>query len=236
MSVGVNACPGCGRSLQGGRFAACPSCGFNLKTGTYGPSQAIATGSRQTTTAAHPPFQGSPIATPCHPTQPLVPTTQGSMARLHLRSALFSFVGRLNRAPFILLSIACMFVFYGSILIIGICIEISHDSTAPLMFFFTTLIALFIFNVWASLALVVKRLHDLNLSGAHMIWIFLFSIFMTILSPFIVYSWGVVFIGLGVLINCGIMLWLSCTPGTNGHNKYGPPRLLVPGIAPIHTP
>jgi uncharacterized membrane protein YhaH (DUF805 family) len=236
VSVGVNACPGCGRSLQGGRFAACPGCGFVLKAGTYGPSQATAAGSPQTNTTAHPPFQGSSIATPRHPTQQLVPTTQGTMPSLHLRSDLFSFVGRIHRASFILLSIACAVIFYVLIILIGICIEISDQFTAPFIFFFAALIALFIFNVWASIALGVKRLHDLNLSGAHMIWIYLLNVFIGLLSPFIIFSWGVVLVMLGALLSCGIMLWLSCTPGTNGDNKYGPPRLLVPGIAPIHTP
>ena len=236
MSVGVNACPGCGRSLQGGRFAACPGCGFDLKTGTPGPSQAIAAGSPRTSTTARPPFQGSQLAAPRNPTQQLAPTTPSAMPPLQLRTALFSFVGRINRAPFIFFSIASTVIFYGSILLIGIGLERYSRFTVPVIFFVALLIALFVSNVWASLALGVKRLHDLNLSGAHMIWIYLFSIFTGTLSTFIIYSWGVVCVILGALISCGIMLWLWCTPGTNGHNKYGPPRLLVPVIAPINTP
>lgn len=64
----------------------------------------------------------------------------------------------------------------------------------------------------------MKRLHDMDMNGAHYFWIFTVS-GMAGIMPVV-----------GTLASLGIGAWLCCTPGTDGANRFGQPRLSPPGF------
>jgi uncharacterized membrane protein YhaH (DUF805 family) len=148
-------------------------------------------------------------------------------APMTLAQKLFSFRGRLNRAAYIGLTLLCAAaVGVGIRIAIGIGAS-GHGSRGPIIIAVSLAIPLMIVGYWAGAALCAKKLHDLNLSGAHVIWIYLFGIgasAITFLAP----VWITV---LFYIADVGILLWLWCTPGTNGPNCYGPPRVYIAGVA-----
>ena len=83
--------------------------------------------------------------------------------------------------------------------------------------------------VWAGIALGVKRLHDMDMSGAHLIWVYLDPVVAgALLDPVRTHL-------LGMVMWLGVTLWLWCTPGTNGANRFGEPRVLISGMAQTAT-
>jgi uncharacterized membrane protein YhaH (DUF805 family) len=108
---------------------------------------------------------------------------------IDLRWLLFSFEGRINRKPFWIynLSILALFIIFG--LLFGTDITMQSDDESwifPLIF------------LWPSLAVQIKRWHDLNKSG----WYMLIN-----LIPIIGPIWTFVHTGF--------------IPGTSGKNRYG---------------
>jgi uncharacterized membrane protein YhaH (DUF805 family) len=72
-----------------------------------------------------------------------------------------------------------------------------------------------ILSAWGSLALTVKRLHDMGMTGAHILWI----------TPiaFVSYEAGEAAHSLvPKLVGVCIALWLLFAPGQAEDNEYGP--------------
>ena len=80
------------------------------------------------------------------------------------------------------------------------------------------ILALSVLAAWWMLAMItVKRLHDIGVSGLHLLWIVpLQTLEDTKLLP-----WPMRVIA--GLCSLGITLWLLCKRGTEGVNAYGPP-------------
>jgi len=81
-----------------------------------------------------------------------------------LRWLFFSFKGRIARQSFIL---GFLFLLFPQILVVIQMIR-ADDAGKPevLAFWFLVLLGLLLVSFWSSLALAVKRLHDLSLPGA----------------------------------------------------------------------
>jgi len=72
--------------------------------------------------------------------------------------------------------------------------------------------------IWGGIALSVKRLHDLDMSGWHYVWM--------ILAPGMLQGFGKVFeipmlSIVGGLISLGVWIYLQFWPGTPGSNRFG---------------
>jgi uncharacterized membrane protein YhaH (DUF805 family) len=143
--------------------------------------------------------------------------------------ALFSFYGRLARLPFFWCVVLVNVVLFVPVVIA----MVENQASLPddLIYAFAIVLmqgsqtanlvgaVLLIPVTWVSLAIAVKRLHDLGMTGAHVIWITAISIgsaagFFT--SP----GTGV---GLAIsLVSFSILLWLLFAPGQPYENEYGP--------------
>lgn len=74
--------------------------------------------------------------------------------------------------------------------------------------------------IWNTIALTVKRLHDLGLSGANAVWVLGLNVGGSVVgqaSEELAIAFGLASIGVG--------LWLLLTPGQPLTNEYGP----IPG-------
>ena len=126
------------------------------------------------------------------------------MFKAYVRYADFS--GRSDRAEFWLFA---LFIFLGTLLVefaFGLADAIAGD--APGLIFLSGVVLWLLANFVPSLAVSVRRLHDIDRSG----W------------------WALIaFIpGLGALA----LLIMHLLPGTDGPNRFGPPNSPAPDLAP----
>jgi len=142
------------------------------------------------------------------------------------KTALFSFEGRLRRSHF----------WIGWLICLGIGVV---AGWIPLIGFIISLGL-----IWPNLAITVKRLHDMGLTGwlaaipfvANIVGVVMMfvsvgaSVFMNAAAlenedpAAIMALIGPMFgiIGILVLVNLGFLLWIGLTEGKPGPNKYGP--------------
>jgi uncharacterized membrane protein YhaH (DUF805 family) len=160
------------------------------------------------------------------------------MSNIDWGHLLFGFRGRANRAKWWLAVLVSA--------IIGVAASIVSGVTSDTVGAIVTLIA-FIPQLWISLAASVKRLHDLNRTGAWLILFYLGPVVLLVMFFFIV---GIdalatlmsdkpldsaiaarvgitgAIVGLLVLI-LGVwsFIWFGCLRGSVGPNQYGPDPL-----------
>jgi uncharacterized membrane protein YhaH (DUF805 family) len=138
-----------------------------------------------------------------------------------LKQILFGFGGRLGRLAYFGYSILAMLVL--ALVLGGAIATIYTGGSGATVIATVLIIAAVIGAIWCGLALVVKRLHDLNLAGVHAIWIYGVGFAGGLVqeaSP----ALGILF---GIASTC-IYLWLVFGPGTAGSNQYGANPAAVP--------
>jgi uncharacterized membrane protein YhaH (DUF805 family) len=83
-------------------------------------------------------------------------------------------------------------------------------------------------NLWSGFALTVKRLHDLDMAGAHAIWITAIEISALALtvSAYIATASGPLTVVVWIAV-VAARLWLIFTRGSIGANRYGPSRVMA---------
>jgi uncharacterized membrane protein YhaH (DUF805 family) len=136
--------------------------------------------------------------------------------------ALFGFEGRLARLPYF--GYGLLLAILGLVPVrIGIALGDGGALEASLI------LAGLISAVWGVVAITIKRLHDMGMSGAHAFWISTISLISIAphrslrMDPGFAWSmWA---------IECGIVLWLLLAPGQPEDNQYGP----VPGTTDTLT-
>ena len=138
-------------------------------------------------------------------------------------SLLFSFTGRVNRAPYWLATIGLI---AAVLVVVMIAFTVAGRSAIAIIVAGVA----FLLLIWVTLALITKRLHDRNKSAW---WLLLFYILPGILPA----------LGLGNdsanvilgLVSTGISIWafveIGCLRGTAGPNSYGADPLQVRGTA-----
>ena len=124
-----------------------------------------------------------------------------------------SFRGRLARLPYFIrgiqVGIAAIVVFFASIPLFA------QGSRALWWAGLALVVAAIACIGVGTLSLIVRRLHDLGLSGYHAIWVAAAELGWSLLS----YAPGTVqFVALPLL---GILLWLQFYPGNAGDNRFG---------------
>lgn len=141
---------------------------------------------------------------------------------------LFSFRGRLNRAPYWIIGLCYVAVLLG-LGIIGFLIGLDRGLQEPTLAVVILLIAYVVIYVgflYSAVAVAVKRLHDRNKSGW---WILLFYFVPGILTSGGEASGDVAIRAILSLIGAAISIWalieLGFLRGTRGPNYYGPDPL-----------
>jgi uncharacterized membrane protein YhaH (DUF805 family) len=136
-------------------------------------------------------------------------------------TVLFSFTGRLNRAPYWLASLVAIVV--AVLICVGIAVAIHRAIPAMVMLFLPVFVAL----TWITLALSIKRLHDRDKSAW---WILMFYFAPSMLQA-IGQDTGSTRSILMSLVGTGISIWgfveLGFLRGTAGQNSYGADPLQV---------
>jgi uncharacterized membrane protein YhaH (DUF805 family) len=135
-----------------------------------------------------------------------------------IRQVLFSFNGRLNRLPFFgysVLAVVALFVVIG----LGVTLCFSKEVTGVILGS-VVMLAGFPVAVWSVYALLVKRLHDLDMSGLHAIWFYLLGI-----APSAFATEAPVLAAICGLAQFGFSLYFLFAPGTVGQNRFGQPRV-----------
>jgi uncharacterized membrane protein YhaH (DUF805 family) len=152
---------------------------------------------------------------------------------------LFSFSGRINRAKWWLSILATLII----AIVVGIITAVVHSDGLALVL---NLIYL-VLSIWISLAAGAKRLHDLNRTGAWLVFFIGAPMVLTIIivamagaavgtailsgqqpSPEDIMRVGGILSIFGlVMLAIGIwyLVWFGCLRGTVGANNYGPDPL-----------
>lgn len=133
-----------------------------------------------------------------------------------MKFAFFDFHGRMARLPYFGYSLlAALFLFIS--IMVGILVVAGGDGAGVgvLLGGLVVLVG-FGFGLTASVAITIKRLHDIGLTGLHCIWIYMISLAGGAFPSDSV---------MGVLANVaaiGVGLWLLFAPGQKADNDYGP--------------
>lgn len=147
-------------------------------------------------------------------------------AIMDLKSLLFSFDGRINRAKWWL----AVLIYVIAAIVVTI---IASIVTA-----IVPIVGIVLFVIYGIVALIsgiavgVKRLHDRGKSG---LWLLVFYLVPGALSGIGMFSGSEAIYMLLSLIGTGISIWmlveLGCLRGTVGPNEYGPDPLEGTGVA-----
>ncbi len=143
---------------------------------------------------------------------------------MDLKSLLFSFRGRINRARY--WWVAFIYIIAWAILV-GVMTFFAafHDSpdtsmVTPAIFGIGAILGLI--GTWSSFAVVAKRLHDLDMSAW---WILPYVFGPAIISSIASETSGIIF-GILTIANLAICVWfivqLGFIRGTAGPNRFGP--------------
>jgi uncharacterized membrane protein YhaH (DUF805 family) len=136
---------------------------------------------------------------------------------------LFGFTGRIARLPYFGYSILVGILFIATMVAGGVMIAAvagGQGRGGAALLGLLVIACGFIAFLWAGVALMVKRLHDLGMSGLHAIWIY--AVHMG--GSLVAHQSPALAILLYLAAFC-IALWLWFGPGQPAANEYGP----VPG-------
>src|SRR5258708_36250828 len=155
-----------------------------------------------------------------------------------LRSFLFGFEGRINRAKLWLVAlislIATMFIMMQSLFALADSLSGGAPATIasllPILFY-AIACPLFAISQWIFAAVTIKRLHDRNKSGWWIIPFYVLPILLPEVAGGLGQSYLAFFLGLVAFI---LSIWsfveMFCLRGTRGPNRLGPDPL-----APDHS-
>ena len=136
-----------------------------------------------------------------------------------LTQLLFSFSGRINRAPHWAGTVSLIGILLVLAVIIGAATQIFGPAILILLVIF------YIPALWIGLALGAKRLHDRNKSAW---WLLVFYLVPAILQGVGQQTGdvaGLILLVAGVAISIWAFIELGCLRGTVGPNQYGPDPL-----------
>ena len=111
---------------------------------------------------------------------------------MNVKEILFSFKGRINRAKFLIYMFFIQLLFIMFVFLIYYFYKYNLSIVSEILSIVAS-----IFGIWTSLALYIKRWHDLDKSGW---WILLIFI---------------------PIINLLVFIYLSIKKGTEGSNRFG---------------
>ena len=134
-----------------------------------------------------------------------------------LRYALFGFRGRLDRLSWLGWQVVSLLIGLVVAGVGGVMLAAGntthHANTGVGL---AVLVLGTIWLVWSSVALGAKRLHDMNLSGLHLVWIC-----ALVLAPAVLAPWWWAAGAVCGLLGLAIGLGMACRPGDVGINRFG---------------
>lgn len=213
----LQTCPNCRRAMQGGRFNACPACG-------YDPARQEPQVSRPASAAVSPNAVAQVV-----PSSTQTANNSKTMLgeRFELKHALFRFDGRINRFAFNIIYMSLIVSTFITAFVAVYTTGVSPKDRSIIYAVWSIAAAAILLSLYCGLSLTIKRLHDLDMSGIHTIWIY----FIGVLPIAMANSTSGVASPFFNLIQIGIFLWLMCARGTNGPNRYGPPKVTFPPVS-----
>jgi uncharacterized membrane protein YhaH (DUF805 family) len=134
-----------------------------------------------------------------------------------LRLTLFGFRGRLTRLAWLgwqVVALLIGLVAGGSGAVLLAAGSRSHFANTELGA--TALAVATLWLLWTAAALGAKRLHDINRSGWHLVWIYGFAVLPGLLAPL---RWEAGALAGLVALVAG--LWMALRAGNPGHNRFG---------------
>ncbi|MFC7734274.1 DUF805 domain-containing protein [Roseomonas sp. GCM10028921] len=133
-----------------------------------------------------------------------------------LTQTLFGFKGRLGRLAYLGFSALVLFVLLISTMVGAL---LMHSGSAAMAMPAFLMVGATALCCWAALALTVKRLHDMDMSGWNTVWIYAVMVVGSMFS-------GAPNVGpvLSAVITLPLWAWLTFKTGTEGSNRFGPPR------------
>ena len=136
-----------------------------------------------------------------------------------LADNLFNYNNRCNRVEFVWYQALSVLVFVGLVSTVSVIYHwmklIVPDNPAIAMVPALVLFIGFIAYIYSNVCIVIKRLHDMDLSGLHVWWIVLLNICISDLLDSYLIAVGLFYT---LLALCYIALALI--PGTKGSNRY----------------
>lgn len=136
----------------------------------------------------------------------------GINEKLSLRQLMFGFDGRIGRCGFLKYTgILCISLFIGFVLCSALVDELVVVLQPAKVSAISIMCAI---GAWPAAAIICKRLHDMDRSGFHSMWICpLFFLPLGWMPP----SWAMADIG----ALSTVLSWLALAPGTIGPNVHG---------------
>jgi uncharacterized membrane protein YhaH (DUF805 family) len=135
---------------------------------------------------------------------------------MKLMDTFTSFNGRISRSDFFV-HLCSAYLFSGALM--GLGIALLSSGTAIAFLYGILIIALAVMAaIWSTAALLIRRMHDLNLSAGHAACVYgvdLIAFALAAYNP----SIGVVVIVFVV----GTSIWFLSKSGTPGRNRFGSP-------------
>ncbi len=136
----------------------------------------------------------------------------------------FALSGRIRRWRFFLYFFV-LSIIVSVLALLGI--PLVENARYPQAAAILVVIVIGMFCTWAAMALVVKRLHDLNRSGWHYVWMFLLPGLLTSSVSFhwnqIQGSWSFGYLQVFGIVSVLATLYLTFARGSDGPNDYGYP-------------
>ena len=129
-----------------------------------------------------------------------------------ISQTLFGFKGRIRRLTYlgyvVLDDAVSLLLIY-----LGVVVGKSGNAAAVLVL----LAACCAWMTWVTLALTIKRLHDVGMTGLHAIWILLPN------ATYFDRSLPLALVEVVAFLNFGLICWLVLARGQDGANRCGPP-------------
>nr|WP_314076198.1 DUF805 domain-containing protein [uncultured Roseococcus sp.] len=134
---------------------------------------------------------------------------------------LLGFEGRMGRVAFLGWGLPVLVA--GRVALAPVLLAVSEEAPAvsPALPLALAVLggAVLLAALWALLALIVKRLHDRDLSGGHAAWIMAVLLFAGLIGM----PLDPLLDELVAIFALGLLAWLAIVRGTEGPNRFGPP-------------
>jgi len=127
-------------------------------------------------------------------------------------SNLFTFTGRLGRLAYFGYTVLLVLLGTFGALAASVLRDVSGFLT------FVLIAVIIVVMAWSGLSIAVRRLHDLDMSGWHYVWM---AVIPDAIASFGQSQKSMLITAVGSLMALAFLLFLIFWPGTPGRNSYG---------------
>jgi uncharacterized membrane protein YhaH (DUF805 family) len=145
---------------------------------------------------------------------------------MDLKTLLFSFSGRINRAKYWLAMLVSLIAIAIAVIVV-VTFRALLGESAGWAIMVIAVIATAVFCAWISLATAIKRLHDREKSGWWIVLFYFVPGFLDRISSGMPDTAGLILSVIGAAISIWGLVELGFLKGTTGSNSYGPDPIPV---------